>query len=151
MAVTNLFSAREEIVTRLKARLPSYEKNIIPLILEDEIFNKQQFTPAIFVAYLDSKTNQEAGRGQSVEKTVTHGVFLVYRDARGAIYTNDPAGQLMLEIEQHLTGFKPTGYSYPIVAKPSPMPYPLSNQKGESIGAICYPIIFESRFILTSI
>lgn len=144
MAITNIMSARDEIIDVLKDTFPQYEKFIFPLNSDTEIEQNANFSPAIFVRFEGYSVLAESGDSNSTLREITWGVYIVYRDKRGAIYSNDSAGQLMLEIDVALQGFKPTGYFRALSGGKAPAPYPINDQ-----GAVLYPLIFSSKFSLT--
>ena len=144
MALTNIMTARQEIIDVLKDKFPQYANYILPLNSDTEIEQNANFSPAIFVHFNGYTVLAEAGDSQSTIREITWGVYIVYRDKRGAIYTNDQAGQLMLEIDMTLQGFRPTGYFRALMGGKAPAPYPINEQ-----GAMLYPLIFTGKFSLT--
>ena len=62
MAISNIMTARDEIIDVLKAKFPQYEKFILPLNSETEIERNANFSPAIFVHFGGYNVLDEAGK-----------------------------------------------------------------------------------------
>lgn len=144
MALTNIMSARDEIIDVLRAKLPDYTKFILPLNAESEIEQNANFSPAIFVRYAGHGAIEQAGDSQSTKQEMRIIVALIYRDKRGAVYTDNQAGQLILDIQVALQGYRPAGYYKAINGGDVAAPYQINEQ-----GAMLYPIVFKCEFSLT--
>ena len=155
MAVSNIMAAQDEIITRLKAVMPSYEKNILPMFDESEVKKNSQFNPSIFVVYMGMNSSQAeghtAGNLKHARIEQQWGVFTIMRDSRGAAFNNALAGQVMLEIMTALQGVKLVGHSSPITLANTPRQYSIDDQNGQPTGAVSFPLIFKSEFIISGI
>lgn len=143
MALTNIMSARDEIIDVLRAKLPDYTKFILPLNAESEIEQNANFSPAIFVRYAGHGAIDDAGNNQSTKQEMRIIVALIYRDKRGAVYMDNQAGQLILDIQTALQGYRPNGYYKAINGGDVAAPYQINEQ-----GAMLYPIVFKCEFSL---
>ncbi len=141
--VTNLFSIQDDIITMLKAELPEYSKNILPLFADEEIINNANFSPSIFVLYFGLKQIESTQARTAIQAEQTWGVYTVFRDARGAAKKNMIAGEIMTKIMQVLQGVKFDGYT-PMTLSDTPRQYTIDNT-----GAVCYPILFKNSFVIT--
>lgn len=141
--VTNIFTAQEELLTLLKARMPDYEKNILPLFSDDEIINNANFSPSIFVLHFGLNQIETTNQRNAAHIEQTWGVYTVFRDARGAVKNNAIAGQVMLNAIAALQGVRLNGYT-PITLSNTPRQYVI----GET-GAVCYPLLFKNSFVIS--
>ena len=139
----NLLSAQDEIIAKLKLKMPQYEKNILPLLKDEDVKKNCQFSPAIFVSYGGLNPTQEtANRNNAAVIGGLWIVLIVFRDARGTNFANNEAGAIMYDVIQALQGFRPTDSKITGMALSStPRHYNIGN-------AAIYPLVFSNTLII---